>query len=77
MQAREILNSFGFILIPIMALSIDLGRYFYARAEGAMPTDAAALAAVAEISQRGVREDWKFTAHQQNLGQRPGVREHE
>jgi Flp pilus assembly protein TadG len=43
---------FGFILIPIMALGIELGRYFYARAEIAKATDAAALAAAAEINQR-------------------------
>ncbi len=43
---------FGIILIPIMALSIELGRYFYARAEIAKAADAAALAAAAEISQR-------------------------
>ena len=43
---------FGFILIPILALSIELGRYFYARAEIAKAADAAALAAAAEISQR-------------------------
>ena len=42
---------FGFILIPIMALSIELGRYFYARAEIAKAADSAALAAAAEISQ--------------------------
>lgn len=43
---------FGFILIPILALSIEMGRYFYARAEIAKAADAAALAAAAEISQR-------------------------
>lgn len=43
---------FGFILIPILALSIELGRYFYARAEVAKSADAAALAAAAEINQR-------------------------
>lgn len=43
---------FGFVLIPIMALGIELGRYFYARAEVAKAADAAALAAAAEISQR-------------------------
>ena len=43
---------FGFILIPILALSIELGRYFYARAEIAKAADAAALAAAAEINQR-------------------------
>ena len=43
---------FGFVMIPIMALGIELGRYFYARAEIAKAADAAALAAAAEISQR-------------------------
>ena len=47
---------FGFILIPIMALSIELGRYFYARAEISKAADAAALAAAAEISQRVFEE---------------------
>ena len=47
---------FGFILIPIFALSIELGRYFYARAEIAKAADAAALAAAAEISQRVFEE---------------------
>ena len=35
-----------------MALGIELGRYFYARAEVAKAADAAALAAAAEINQR-------------------------
>ena len=47
---------FGFILIPIMALGIELGRYFYARSEIAKAADAAALAAAAEISQRVFEE---------------------
>jgi Flp pilus assembly protein TadG len=42
----------AFILIPIMALSIELGRYFFAKAEVAKAADAAALAAAAEINQR-------------------------
>lgn len=42
---------FGFIMVPIMALSIELGRYFYTRAEVAKAADAAALAAAAEINQ--------------------------
>ena len=42
----------AFILVPIMALSIELGRYFYAKAEVAKAADAAALAAAAEINQR-------------------------
>lgn len=37
---------FGFVLIPILALSIELGRYFYVRAK------IAKAAAAAEISQR-------------------------
>jgi len=47
---------FGFILVPIMALGIELGRYYYARAEIAKAADAAALAAAAEISQRVFEE---------------------
>ncbi|PWB50518.1 MAG: hypothetical protein C3F13_16330 [Anaerolineales bacterium] len=47
---------FGIILVPIMALSMELGRYFYARAEVAKAADAAALAAAAEISQRVFEE---------------------
>lgn len=47
---------FGFILIPIMALGIELGRYYYARAEIAKAADAAALAAAAEVSQRVFEE---------------------
>jgi Flp pilus assembly protein TadG len=43
---------FRFILIPILALSIELGRYFYARAEIAKAADAAALAAAAKVNQR-------------------------
>jgi len=43
---------FGFIMIPIMALGIELGRYYYARAEVAKAADAAALAAASEINQR-------------------------
>lgn len=43
---------FGFIMIPIMALGIELGRYFYARAEIAKAADAAALAAAVEINHR-------------------------
>ena len=43
---------FGVILVPILAMSIELGRYFYARAEVAKAADAAALAAAAEINQR-------------------------
>lgn len=41
---------FGFVLIPILALSIELGRYFYARVK------IAKAAAAAEISQRAFVE---------------------
>ena len=47
---------FGFVLVPILALSIELGRYFYARAEIAKAADAAALAAAAEIRTRVFEE---------------------
>jgi uncharacterized membrane protein len=47
---------FGFILIPVLALSIELGRYYYAWAEVAKAADAAALAAAAENSQRVFEE---------------------
>jgi hypothetical protein len=40
---------FGFIMIPIMALGIELGRSFYARVEIAKAANAASLAAEAEI----------------------------
>lgn len=52
---------FGFILIPIMALGIELGRYYYARAEIAKAADAAALAAAAEINQRVFEESGDLT----------------
>jgi hypothetical protein len=32
---------FGFVMIPIMALGIEVGRYFYARAEIAKVADTA------------------------------------
>jgi Flp pilus assembly protein TadG len=43
---------FGFVMIPIMALGIEVGRYFYAREEIAKADDEAALAAAAEINQQ-------------------------
>lgn len=42
----------GFVLIPSLALAIELGRYFYAISEVAKAADAAAVAASAEINQR-------------------------
>ena len=53
---------FAFVLIPIMALSIELGRYFYARAEVAKAADAAALSAAAEIDQRAFEESGNLRA---------------
>ncbi len=38
-----------FCLVPLAALSIGLGRYFYARAEVQKAADAAALAAAQEV----------------------------
>ena len=49
---------FGFILVPNMVLGIELGRYYYARAEIARAAASAALAAAAEISQRVFEETW-------------------
>ncbi len=42
----------GFVLIPALALAIELGRYFYAILEVAKAADAAAVSAAAEIDQR-------------------------
>ncbi len=42
----------GFVVIPIMALSMDLGRYFFARGQIAGAADAAALAAAIEVNHR-------------------------
>jgi len=42
---------FTFCLIPIMALSIELGRYYIARTQIAAAADASALAAAIEINQ--------------------------
>ncbi len=46
----------GFVLIPALALAIELGRYFYAISEVAKAADAAAVAASAEINQRTFRD---------------------
>ena len=47
----------GFVLIPALAMAIELGRYFYARSEIAKAADAAAVAAAAEINQRTFQEN--------------------
>jgi uncharacterized membrane protein len=46
----------GLVLIPIFALSIELGRYFYAIAEVQKAADAAALAAAAEFDPQVFQE---------------------
>lgn len=46
----------GFIMVPTLALAIELGRYFYAISEVAKAADAAAVAAAAEINQRTFRD---------------------
>jgi Flp pilus assembly protein TadG len=45
----------GFVMMPIMAMTIELGRYFYARAQVSAAADAAALGAAIEINQRTFR----------------------
>lgn len=46
----------GLVLIPALALAIELGRYFYAIAEVQKAADAAAVAASAEINQQIFQE---------------------
>ena len=46
----------GFVMVPALALSIELGRYFYVISEVAKGADAAAVAASAEINQRTFRD---------------------
>lgn len=41
----------GLVLVPALALAIELGRYFYAISEVAKAADAAAVAASAEMNQ--------------------------
>ncbi|MFZ6029566.1 MAG: pilus assembly protein TadG-related protein [Chloroflexota bacterium] len=45
----------GTTLVPIMALAIAVGRYFYAKAEVGKAADAAALAAAAQIDAQAFR----------------------
>ena len=47
----------GFVLIPALALAIELGRYFYAISEVAKAADAAAVSASAEINQRAFQDN--------------------
>lgn len=39
----------GFVAVPVLALAIDLGRFFYAKAEVGKAADAAALAGAAYV----------------------------
>jgi uncharacterized membrane protein len=43
---------FGLVLIPMLALSIEVGRFFFSRSQIAAAADAAALASAIEINQR-------------------------
>ena len=52
---------FGLVLIPALAMAIELGRYFYARSEVAKAADAAAVAAAAEINQRVFQDSGDLT----------------
>ena len=52
----------GFVLIPALALAVELGRYFYAIAEVAKAADAAAVAASAEINQGTFQESGALVA---------------
>ena len=42
----------GLVMIPLMALSIEVGRFLFARTQIAAAADAAALAAAVEINER-------------------------
>lgn len=46
----------GLVLIPVLSLAIELGRYFYAIAEVQKAADAAAVAASAEFDQQVFQE---------------------
>lgn len=52
----------GLVLIPVLSLGIELGRYFYAIAEVQKAADAAAVAASAEFDQQVFQESGKLVA---------------
>ena len=52
----------GLVLIPVLSLAIELGRYFYAIAEVQKAADAAAVAASAEFDQQVFQESGKLVA---------------
>ena len=51
----------GLVMIPALALAIELGRYFYAISEVQKAADAAAVAASAEINQRVFQDTGSLT----------------
>ena len=57
------------ILLPLLSLAIEVGRYSYARAEIAKAADAAALAAAIEIDRSVFRESGNLVATSQAWGQ--------
>ncbi len=46
----------GFVAVPVLAMAIDLGRFFYAKAEVGKAADAAALAGAAYVDFEYFRE---------------------
>jgi uncharacterized membrane protein len=42
----------GLVMVPLMALSLEVGRYFFARSQIAAAADAASLSAAIEINRR-------------------------
>jgi Flp pilus assembly protein TadG len=46
----------GFVMVPALALAIELGRYFLCNSEVAKAADAAAVAAASEINERTFRD---------------------
>lgn len=63
-RAYSILFWVGFVttlLVPLVALGVNLGRFFYARAEMYKVADAAALAAAQEVDVAVFRETGQIT----------------
>jgi len=52
----------GLVLIPVLSLAIELGRYFYAIAEVQKAADAAAVAASAEFDQQIFQETGRIVS---------------
>jgi len=52
----------GLVLIPVMSLAIELGRYFYAIAEIQKAADTAAVAASAEFDQQIFQETGRLVS---------------